>query len=206
MTNFVRFSSLVDGHILIDELQAAERENGRLLPPAYCDLVRDLHLAIALFQFELIRCQVQPGHADREARKGGHKQADQVLRQRVASLRKELYWMKAELTRSRGVLQGSDSYQAFMDGCERLVEPGSRSLFPVIKLVDACSTCTKRPNTGYCAHDVEKIFRGSNHFSEQFVKKEMRKWHPDRWVGKGKIQAQAQEMFTMLQSILEGEV
>ena len=108
--------------------------------------------------------------------------------------------------RVRDSSEASHYCLAFVNSYELLVQPGSTSNFPVIDFSDACDSCAKRPKTGYCVHDVEKIFRGSLQFSEQFVKKEMRRWHPDRWVGRGVAQVQAQEIFTMLGSILEGEV
>jgi hypothetical protein len=184
------------------------RQQGIFLPEIYWETAYELCLCKVLRLVEQIRLHVQPGHSDSQMNIEEHKVTIGVLQGRVSELVKILYWMRIKATQDKDLLEISDDhYATLFRGWGKLTEVGSTARFPVIhNFPDKNDSCDKSPILGCCVHDVEKLLRGTGKLSEQFLKEEMRKWHPDRWVGRGKIQAQAQELFTMMALILEGDV
>ncbi|QSZ30623.1 hypothetical protein DSL72_000180 [Monilinia vaccinii-corymbosi] len=67
------------------------------------------------------------------------------------------------------------------------------------------ANCVKGEVLGVCHHDVEVTLRGSGCFDEKMVKKERLKWHPDRWTGKGELQKMSNELFQLIQRIIDGD-
>jgi hypothetical protein len=87
----------------------------------------------------------------------------------------------------------------FLEAGGKLVEPGSTQFPGIHSFTDTQDTCRKMPKAGCCIHNVEKTLPESWKCPKAFLK-EMQKRHPNQWVGRGDIQVQAQELFTMMQN------
>ncbi|TGO28651.1 hypothetical protein BPAE_0025g00600 [Botrytis paeoniae] len=70
----------------------------------------------------------------------------------------------------------------------------------------ARNNCVRGEILGVCHHEVEMTLRGSGVFDEKMMKKERLRWHPDRWTGKGDLQIKANELFQLIQRIIDGDV
>ncbi|TGO59672.1 hypothetical protein BCON_0042g00400 [Botryotinia convoluta] len=70
----------------------------------------------------------------------------------------------------------------------------------------ARNNCVQGEILGVCHHEVEMTLRGSGAFDEKMMKKERLRWHPDRWTGKGDLQTKANELFQLIQRIIDGDV
>jgi hypothetical protein len=57
---------------------------------------------------------------------------------------------------------------------------------------------------GTCRHDVEATFRGSGSYSEEFLRKQLLTWHPDKFIGRDNIQELAGELFKIIQELKYG--
>jgi len=67
------------------------------------------------------------------------------------------------------------------------------------------TNCIRGDTLKACHHDVEKTLGGSPAYSEVFLKKERLRWHPDKLFGRPEAQGKAQEVFVMIQRIIDGE-
>lgn len=66
--------------------------------------------------------------------------------------------------------------------------------------------CVKGTLLQVCHHEVEVTLRGSGCLDEKMIKRERLRWHPDRWVGKGEVQVKCNELFQLIQRIVDGDV
>jgi len=80
--------------------------------------------------------------------------------------------------------------------------------FPIPKLgTQACKRdgCVMGEKLGVCHHDVERVLmEGNGVYDVVYLKKERLKWHPDRFPGRGDVQIMAQEMFQIIQRLIDG--
>ncbi|KAB8296793.1 hypothetical protein EYC80_002210 [Monilinia laxa] len=66
--------------------------------------------------------------------------------------------------------------------------------------------CVKATLLGVCHHEIEATLRGSGRMDEKMIKKERLRWHPDRWVGKQEVQVKCNELFQLIQRIVDGDI
>jgi hypothetical protein len=66
--------------------------------------------------------------------------------------------------------------------------------------------CVRGELMGVCCHDVERVLREGAGvvYDEGYLRKERLRWHPDRFTGRGDVQVMAQEMFQMIQRLIDG--
>jgi hypothetical protein len=64
--------------------------------------------------------------------------------------------------------------------------------------------CVKGEKLGRCHHCIEQLLRGSGEYSEQYLKTERLRWHPDKFSSRQEHLSEAQEMFQMIQRLIDG--
>lgn len=57
----------------------------------------------------------------------------------------------------------------------------------------------------FCHHQLKKFLMGSGVYDTAWLKKERVRWHPDKFPGQEAVGALAQEMFQMLQMLVDTE-
>ena len=94
-------------------------------------------------------------------------------------------------------------YQVFVKGCENFAR--SPEVFPPFGSYSCGKErCTKYENLAVCGHNVEKTFRGSGQYSEEFLQQQRRTWHPDKFSGRGSVQVKAKELFQIIGNLKWG--
>jgi hypothetical protein len=63
--------------------------------------------------------------------------------------------------------------------------------------------CVRGEMLGVCHHDVEHVLRNAREYGDVYLKERLR-WHPDKFSGRGDVQIMAQEMFQMIQRLIDG--
>jgi len=81
------------------------------------------------------------------------------------------------------------------------------SRFPVPKDVGICEKrkCIKGEKLGFCHHQLLALVMGSGEVNMPWLKKERLRWHPDKFPGREEVRERAQEMFQMLQRLINGD-
>ena len=115
----------------------------------------------------------------------------------------EMYWEEVMDMQLVDRMRYGKVYQAFVKGCENLAR--SPDVFPPLGNYNCQkSKCTKAKKLAACRHDVEKTFRGSGQYSEEFLQQQRRTWHPDKFAGKGIFQIKAKELFQIIGQLKYG--
>lgn len=61
----------------------------------------------------------------------------------------------------------------------------------------------KGDKLGFCQHQLRELFMGSGEYEMVWLKRERLRWHPDKFPGGGEVQALAQEMFQVIQALID---
>ena len=64
--------------------------------------------------------------------------------------------------------------------------------------------CVRGEMLNICHHDVEHVLKQVEDYGDAYLKKERLRWHPDKFSGRGNVQVMAQEMFQMIQRLIDG--
>jgi hypothetical protein len=120
-------------------------------------------------------------------------------------LDREIYWEEIWDSEAEDKVKYGTAYQTFAGGCADFIASGSEALFPPLQSFGCQEkNCIRRIKRYVCHHDVEKTFRGSGVYSEEFLQKQGRTWHPYRLVGQGETQKLATELFQMIGQLVDG--
>lgn len=63
----------------------------------------------------------------------------------------------------------------------------------------------KGERLGFCNHQLKEFLMGSGVYDTARLKKEKVRWHPDKFPGRDAVGALAQELFQMLQMLIDSE-
>jgi len=66
--------------------------------------------------------------------------------------------------------------------------------------------CIKGEKLGFCHHQLLALLVGSGEVNVGSLKKERLRWHPDKFPGREEVRERAQEMFQMLQRLIDGDL
>jgi hypothetical protein len=78
--------------------------------------------------------------------------------------------------------------------------------FPMPAGIRSCQerVCVKGEKLGFCHHQLRVLLKGSDQYEIAWLKKERLRWHPDKFTGRGEVQELTQEMFQMMQRLIDG--
>jgi hypothetical protein len=79
--------------------------------------------------------------------------------------------------------------------------------FPTPKGFRTCwaKVCVKSENLGFCHHQLRELLKESDEYEVAWLKKERLRWQPDKFLGREEVQALAQEMFQVMQRLIDGD-
>jgi hypothetical protein len=117
------------------------------------------------------------------------------------------YWSNAADLQACDRERFGPAWDAWSQACTQFFAGASDTPFP--QFMDAeckhtgCCCCVKCEILNTCIHLLEATLRGSGQYSEAWLKKERLRWHPDRFSARIEFQEQAQELFKMMQGLLD---
>lgn len=157
--------------------------------------------------------QKQERKASRKERKAAIKEriheerreARYSARKEQTSLDKLSRWEYAALWKVQDRSAYGTAFDDFSTSAAAFIRDNTKE-FPRLKK-HGCErhNCVKGELLGVCHHEVEATLRGSGCFDEKTVKKERLRWHPDRWTGKGELQKKSNELFQLIQRVIDGD-
>lgn len=65
--------------------------------------------------------------------------------------------------------------------------------------------CVEGERLDFCHHQLKSFLMGSGMYDTAWLKKERVRWHPDKFPGREEVGALAQELFQMLQMLIDSE-
>lgn len=144
-----------------------------------------------------------------EAKQQRHKarqQAEDAARKEKKRLDDMNKWEYVKLWGNEDREAYGEAFDDFASSAEDFIK-GNTKEFPRLRK-HGChrKNCVKGEILGVCHHEVEATLRGSGCFDERMIKKERLSWHPDRWTGKGELQQKSNELFQLIQRIIDGDL
>lgn len=98
-----------------------------------------------------------------------------------------------------------NSFDEFSRSAEAFIQDNTKPFPTLGKHGCGRQNCVKGDKLGVCHHEVEMTLRGSGCVNEKMLKKERLRWHPDRWTGKAELQVKCNELFQLVQRIVDGD-
>ena len=107
---------------------------------------------------------------------------------------------------AREAIEYKEQYETWNKSCERFFVSYSTPFPDPPKYNCNKQHCVKAENLGpgVCHHGVEKLLKGSGECSEKWLKKERLRWHPDRFTTGQELALKAQEVFQLIQRLIDG--
>lgn len=109
-----------------------------------------------------------------------------------------------------------EAYAQFSDEMDLLLRPSTLDQFPDLsKYMDTCEKdgckALKEKDTGVtiCAHDLERLLRGSGTYNVDFLKSERNTWHPDKFArycrpeSRDALKAKAGSLFVLFSILID---
>ncbi|KAI9645872.1 tetrahydrofolate synthase [Ciborinia camelliae] len=143
--------------------------------------------------------------AERERRQEARREAEEVAREeqkRFASLDR---WAYIQLWRAQDRAAHGAAFDDFAATAADFIQDNGKEFPRLAKHGCDRANCVTGELLGVCHHEVEVTLRGSGCLDEKMVKKERLRWHPDRWTGKGELQRKSNELFQLIQRIIDGD-
>ncbi|KAE9379540.1 hypothetical protein N431DRAFT_553721 [Stipitochalara longipes BDJ] len=83
----------------------------------------------------------------------------------------------------------------------------SADYFPIPRDFKPCHAkgCIRGDKLGFCHHQLKALLMGSGELKLVWLKRERLRWHPDKFPGREEVSTLAQEMFQMLQRLIDGD-
>jgi hypothetical protein len=103
-----------------------------------------------------------------------------------------------------------EKYEKWSASCrEFFSDPlASAAKFPRPRGMDGCKEkgCVKGEGLAVCHYQLSRLLRGCDAYELTWLKRERLRWHPDKFPGREEVKALAQEMFQMLQRLIDGDI
>jgi hypothetical protein len=114
------------------------------------------------------------------------------------------FWEEVEKSQRKDRETHGVIYDRFAKATKEFMQDNSKG-FPRIRVLSSCDRekCVTADKLRICQHDLEDILRGSGRLTKAWLKTQRIQWHTDKWVGKGKWEQMATEMFQLHQAILD---
>ncbi|ESZ96896.1 hypothetical protein SBOR_2690 [Sclerotinia borealis F-4128] len=141
----------------------------------------------------------------RERRRESRREAEKAAAKESKRLADMNQWDYAKMWQRRDREAYGSAFDDFSTSAADFIKDNTKP-FPKLKK-HGCerNNCVNGNVLGVCHHEVEATLRGSGCFDEKSVKKERLRWHPDRWTGKGQLQVMSNELFQLIQRIVDGD-
>ncbi|CAD6442681.1 82c5e64f-9d13-41e3-acf4-3cc3e056ca3a [Sclerotinia trifoliorum] len=142
----------------------------------------------------------------KERRQKARQEAEDAARKEKKSLDDMDKWEYVILWGNKDRKAHGQAFDDFASSANEFIRDNTKG-FPRLKK-HGCErqNCVKGNILGVCHHEVELTLRGSGCFDEKMIKKERLRWHPDRWTGKGELQEKSNELFQLIQRIIDGDL
>jgi hypothetical protein len=106
------------------------------------------------------------------------------------------------------VLAPKQCYDQWSSACDAFIAapPSSVDHFSRLQGLEKCekgARCEKGEKLDFCHHKLKVFLMGSGVYDIAWLKKERVRWHPDKFPGQEAVGALAQEMFQMLQMLID---
>jgi hypothetical protein len=124
--------------------------------------------------------------------------------EREKETRKDRYWAKAESTQEIDCRANSASYQAWSQACTKFFADPSQPFPQPPHSRCGRKGCIRGEKLAACHHDVEIMLSGSGLYSERWLKIQRLSWHPDKFSTRPEAREMAQELFQMIQRLIDG--
>ncbi|PMD20418.1 hypothetical protein NA56DRAFT_180848 [Hyaloscypha hepaticicola] len=108
-------------------------------------------------------------------------------------------------------LDPKQRYDQWSSACDAFIAAPLSSVdnFPRPQGLKKCkekgAKCVKGERLGFCNHQLKEFLMGSGVYDTARLKKEKVRWHPDKFPGRDAVGALAQELFQMLQMLIDSE-
>ncbi|KAF7879573.1 hypothetical protein EAF04_000768 [Stromatinia cepivora] len=143
---------------------------------------------------------------DRKRRQKARHEAEDAARAEKRRLRDMNKWEYAKLWSEKDREAQGTAFDDFESSAADFIKDNTKEFPRLRRHGCARRNCVKGELLGVCHHDVEATLRGSGIFDEKMIKKERLRWHPDRWTGKGELQEKCNELFQLIQRIIDGDL
>lgn len=116
------------------------------------------------------------------------------------------YWATRKASQASDKVLYGAAYVGLQAGLLAFQSAPATAPFPRPADAGSCarSDCLRVPGLGACHHELERTLRGSGEYAERWLKRERVRWHPDRFVAMKEGIKGAEEMFQLMQRLLEG--
>ncbi|KAJ8065177.1 hypothetical protein OCU04_005889 [Sclerotinia nivalis] len=142
----------------------------------------------------------------KERRQKARREAGDAFRKEKRRLDNMDQWEYAKLWGNKDREAHGAAFDDFASSAADFIKDNTKEFPRLKKHGCARQNCVKGELLGVCHHELEATLRGSGCFDEKMIKKERLRWHPDRWTGKGKLQEKSNELFQLIQRIIDGDV
>lgn len=144
--------------------------------------------------------------AEKKHRQEAHRAAEEDARKEKKHFESMSQWDYAKQWRTSDRAAYGNAFDDFSASAAAFIKDNTQEFPRLKKHGCARNNCVRGEILGVCHHEVEMTLRGSGVFDEKMMKKERLRWHPDRWTGKGDLQIKANELFQLIQRIIDGNV
>lgn len=128
---------------------------------------------------------------------------EQKFRERLDESRRKATALLALL--SEGSRQ---QYQQWDEDCATFFSNrhANSEQFPIPTGFGSCreKVCVKGDKLGFCQHQLRELFIGSGEYKMVWLKRERLRWHPDKFPNRDEVRVLAQEMFQVIQALIDG--
>ncbi|KAM0157557.1 hypothetical protein ACHAPG_004681 [Botrytis cinerea] len=144
--------------------------------------------------------------ADKKHRQEARRAAEEEARKEKKRFENMTPWEYAKQWSESDRAAYGNAFDDFSASVTAFIKDNTQEFPRLKKHGCARQNCVRGEILGVCHHEVELTLRGSGAFDEKMMKKERLRWHPDRWTGKGDLQTKANELFQLIQRIIDGDV
>ncbi|TGO89478.1 hypothetical protein BPOR_0107g00040 [Botrytis porri] len=144
--------------------------------------------------------------AEKKHRQEARREAEEEARKEKKHFESMTQWEYAKQWSTSDRATYGNAFDEFSASAAAFITDNTREFPRLKKHGCARNNCVQGEILGVCHHEVELTLRGSGVFDEKMMKKERLRWHPDRWTGKGDLQIKANELFQLIQRIIDGDV
>ncbi|TEY84083.1 hypothetical protein BOTCAL_0021g00040 [Botryotinia calthae] len=144
--------------------------------------------------------------ADKKRRQEARRAAEEEARKEKKHFENMTPWAYAKQWSESDRAAYGNAFDDFSASATAFIKDNTQEFPRLKKYGFARHNCVRGEILGICHHEVELTLRGSGAFDEKMMKKERLRWHPDRWTGKGDLQTKANELFQLIQRIIDGDV
>ncbi|KAF7915958.1 hypothetical protein EAE99_009962 [Botrytis elliptica] len=144
--------------------------------------------------------------ADKKHRQEARRAAEEEARKEKKHFENMTQWEYAKKWSTSDRAAYGHAFDDFAASATAFITDNTREFPRLEKYGCARNNCIRGEILGVCHHEVEMTLRGSGVFDEKMMKRERLRWHPDRWTGKGDLQIKANELFQLIQRIIDGDV